>query len=131
MAGCVKQSAKPPIEGAWKLIYMKGPTDSIVYEFPGNLSGSQAKMWAGNHFTVVGKLLIDTLTYYNYVMGTFTLEGEKYTENIEIHTSPEYAGKTINLKLVIKNDTLTQIWPLNDEGEPVENANIEKYVRFD
>jgi len=130
ITGCKKQTVQSPVDGAWKLVYMKGITDSVIFELPGNTTGSVTKMWNGNHFSVVGKLTSDSLVINHYVGGTFSLDGEKYQENVEFHTFPENNGTIKNMKLVIKNDTLIQIWPVNENGDPAENSNIEKYIRY-
>jgi hypothetical protein len=120
------------IEGAWKQILHQTITgDSIVTDFPGKSDVDATKIWSGDHFMFVTRIKTDTLVEDNYGVGTFKLEGNKYEETISILGYKPWEGKTIKMKLEIKNDTLTQTYPVDDKGQMEKDwANIEKYVRI-
>jgi len=129
----VETSADSPMEGAWKLAYeyeVKGDNSTLL--FPGTSKGSEIKMWAGDRWALVGVFIEDSTLTDNFGGGRFTLEGTDYREIVEYHSAPEYLGQTVKLFLEIKNDTLTQIWPVDDQGEPVKSHYyMEKWVRFE
>jgi len=132
IAGCAEKR-KSPIEGIWKLTYGKwynwNPGDTLIYQFPGNMAIYHIKIFSKRNFTFVGHYSLDTLTHDNYGGGTYTFKGDRYVENIL------YAGKMIMNKKnkmiqVIKNDTLIQKWPVDENWKLAEKYCIEKYVRL-
>ena len=120
------------MEGAWKLVneYEVTGDDSAIL-FPGISKGSEIKMWSGDRWALVGVFMQDSTMTDNFGGGRFTLEGTNYQEIVEYHSAPEYLGQTVKLFLEIKNDTLTQIWPVDDQGEIIKSHYyIEKWVRM-
>jgi hypothetical protein len=88
-------------------------------------------MWDGNHFIFVGKYEIDTTTSYRFGVGTFTLNGNIYEENIKYHFEKFYENSKNKIWLEIRNDTLLHIYPVDDTGKPNPAKHwIEKYVRL-
>lgn len=130
LAGCNKEPANPVI-GAWDLIYARQViNDTTTATFPGNYQGSQVKMWSDNYWMFVGELAQDTITDQNFGGGSYTLEGLVYKETIKYHSNDDYKGQTLRMRIVVKNDTLIQVWPANETGEiDKSNYNTEKYVR--
>ena len=132
IGGCAREK-KSPLEGIWKLTYGKwynwNPNDTLTYQFPGNMNIYHIKIFSKKDFTFVGHYSLDTLTHDNYGGGTYTLEGDRYEENVL------YAGKAILSRkdrfiLEVKNDTLIQKWPVDENWKHVEQYSIEKYVRL-
>ena len=127
------QEKRSPMEGAWKLAYefeVKGEESTLI--FPGESRGSEIKMWAGDRWALVGVFIEDSIMTDNFGGGKFSLEGTSYKEIVEYHSAREYLGQTVKLFLEIKNDTLTQIWPVDEAGEPVKSHYyMEKWVRFE
>jgi hypothetical protein len=132
LQGCKTTSNPSPIEGTWRLaneFEVRGETSTSL--FPGNSRGSELKMWSGNRWSLVGVFLEDSVITDNYAGGTFTLEGTDYKERVEFHSAPEYLGQTVHLFLQVENDTLTQIWPVDENGVPVRELHyMEKWVRM-
>jgi hypothetical protein len=132
MLGCTPQKTSP-IEGTWKLVYgIWTSNDTVVYEFPGKLTGSQIKMWSKDYFVFAGRFKIDTAFSDNSGGGRYKLQGNRYEEDIQYHTETTAVGKTAKMLLEIRNDTLIQTWPLLDNGQ-IDKSNFdqEKYVRLD
>ena len=130
LAAC-KQEPVNPVVGAWDLIYAKQVVnDSTVATFPDTYQGSQVKMWCNNYWMFVGGFSQDTVKSDGFGGGSYTLEGIVYKETIKYHSSPDYVGQTIRMRIVVANDTLIQVWPANEMGE-VDKSNYtsEKYVR--
>jgi hypothetical protein len=126
--GSYAQGKKSSIEGAWKLIY--GKWTMIDQTFPAKIQGSAIKIWTKEHFAFVGRFKEDTTVMDNYGWGTYTLDGNKYSENIVLHTDKASIGKIINLILEIRNDTLTQSFPAGANWKLPEKYSTEKYVRL-
>jgi len=136
MAICLISSTQKTygqIEGAWRLVYLKAYTgDSLLYQFPSKTTTiNQIKMWSKDHFMFVGQYVSDTVTDDAYGAGTYTLKGKAYEEQILYHSTVDWIGTGIKMYLEIKEDTLIQIFPVNDQGEVVTNYHaIEKYIRY-
>ncbi|MDM8002828.1 MAG: hypothetical protein QUS66_07900 [Bacteroidota bacterium] len=130
LAGC-KQEPVNPVVGAWDLIYARQVVnDSTVSTFPGTYQGSQVKMWCNNYWMFVGEFTQDTVKTDGFGGGSYTLEGIVYKETIKYHSSKDYVGETIRMRIVVANDTLIQVWPADEMGE-VDKSNYtsEKYVK--
>ena len=132
MAGCEQQKSSP-LEGAWQLVYGKAISgDTLQYEFPGNVTASQIKMWSKNHFVFSGRFQMDTTAQDNYGGGTYTLEGNRYEEKLLYFPNQNSMGNTVKLWIEFKGDSLIQTWPVDDNGQIDEsNYRVEKYVRLD
>lgn len=123
----------PTIEGAWKLVSVKSVDGTSIAVFPGDWSGSQMKMWSKDHFAFVGyyKNNKDTIIYDSYGGGTYTLKGNRYDETILYHTDKKIVGQTIKMVIEIKNDSLFQTWPVDNNGKINPTSyTVEKYVKF-
>jgi hypothetical protein len=130
LAAC-KQEPVNPVVGAWDLIYARQVVnDSIVATFPDDYQGSQVKMWCNNYWMFVGEYSQDTIKSDGFGGGSYTLEGIVYKETIKYHSSKDYVGETLRMRIVVANDTLIQVWPADEMGE-VDKSNYtsEKYVR--
>jgi hypothetical protein len=132
LVSCTREELSP-MEGAWKLAYEYEFTgEEITLLYPGASLGSELKMWSGDRWALVGTFLEDSTITDVFAGGKFTLEGNDYKEIVEFHSAPEYLGQTVKLWLEIKNDTLTQIWPVDENGEPIlSHYYMEKWVRFE
>ena len=128
MFSCAEE-IKSPIEGTWQLV--SGEWGSIEETFPGQITGSDIKVWTEDCFAFVGKFQMDTVMIDNFGWGKYRfIEGINYEENIMMHKySPNLEGKTIKMLTEIRNDTLIQKWPVDDNWNLAENHSTEKYVR--
>lgn len=131
IGSCTQQGNKLP-QGAWQFVQGQHVyADSIVNSFPGKYSGSDIKMWSEKHFLAVGRFKIDTTFIENYVGGTYKLEGNRYEESILYHVNKNAVGQKVKMLLELRNDTLIQTYPVDDNGKPVKGVYyIEKYVRL-
>jgi len=133
MLGSCTQETTSPMEGAWRLAYeyeVKGESSTLL--FPGVSLGSEIKMWTGDRWALFGVFFEDSTVTDNFGGGKFTIEGTNYQEIVGYHSAKQYLGQTVKLFLEIKNDTLTQIWPVDEKGEPVKSHYyMEKWVRFE
>jgi hypothetical protein len=132
LGSCIQEGVSP-MEGAWKLVYeyeFKG--DRKILLFPGISKGSEIKIWSGERWALVGIFVEDSVMTDVFAGGKFTISGTDYREIVEFHSATEYLGQTVKLYLEIKNDTLTQFWPVDENGEPIKSHYyMEKWVRYE
>ncbi|HEX7410589.1 MAG TPA: hypothetical protein VF298_00425 [Bacteroidales bacterium] len=137
IGGCTQKKStiikdSKQLEGAWKLIYAKSiGSDSTASKFKLNYFGSQMKMWSKDHFTFVGLFKQKTTILDNFGGGTYKLNGNQYVESYLYNAAEDNVEMDVKMTLEIKNDTLVQIYPVDENGKFDPTAyNIEKYVRF-
>jgi len=127
IGSCTQKEVKSPIEGAWKMFYFSSP--EFPYTYPDQVQGSQIKIWTAEHFAFAGQFKMDTVVTDNFGWGTYTLEGNKYSENVVLHASKSTIAQTVRIILEIRNDTLTQKYRADENWNLPEKYSIEKYVR--
>ena len=123
IGSCTRQPvAKSPLDGAWDVISVRQMHGDTVSDYV----GSTLKIWSGNYYNFVGRWSLNGDTMNSFGWGTFKLEGDRYEENLVFP-----APNTIKMLLEIKNDTITQTWPVDDNGV-VDKSNyyVEKFVRM-
>jgi hypothetical protein len=118
--------------GAWKMVQMQRVDGGKVTNyFSEHYTVNQTKMWSEKTFMFVGKYEIDTATSYRYGIGTYTLNGNIYVEDIKYHFVESYEGHTNKIWLELRNDTLFHVFPVDDRGKPDQTRHwVEKYVRI-
>ena len=126
--GSCAQEKRSPIEGTWNLVY--GSWNSIDETYPADIGGGQIKIFTKKHYSYTGQFKTDTI-FDNHGCGSYTLDGNKYEEKIIYQYGGIDQNKIIKLLLDIRNDTLIQRWPANENWELAEKFRIEKYVRLD
>ena len=133
IAGSCSQPGNEFPQGAWQLVQVFSVSgNKVVKYFPASLPGSDIKMWSEGHFMFVGRFQNDTSYTDNFGGGRYTLDGNRYEEEIIYHADKGYVGAKVKMLLEQRNDTLIQIFPVNEIGEPNKLQHfIEKYVRLD
>jgi hypothetical protein len=126
LPGCV-QEERLPIEGAWMWLsadYSLDKTESPVQD-----DAEITKFWTGGHFAFIGQLRSGSTIEDRYGWGTYELDGNRYTEHVKFHYDPVYQGSSVRMILEIRNDTLIQKWPVDENWMLPEVFNSEKYIR--
>ncbi len=135
MAGGCTGKKRSPIEGAWKMVYFRSiRNDTVRMQFPGpKMEVSDIKLWSGNHVAFVGRFHRDSTFSDNYGGGTYKLEGNRYEESLDYHSNKSLVGKKLKMTIEIRNDTLFQIFPVNEDGEIADRSSyiVEKFVRLE
>lgn len=62
--------------------------------------------------------------------GTYSLNGDRYSERLEYCSAREWEGNTFEFKIKMEGDTLIQEGTEKVPGTGTERVNIEKYVRL-
>lgn len=122
-----------PLQGAWNLIYAQYiSNDTVVATFPGIYSGSGIKIWSKEYVVYVARYKKDTTDMDGYGGGPYKLNGNRYEETIQFFSVQSYVGNNVKMLMEIKNDTLIQTFPVDDNGQiDKSNYRIEKRVRLD
>lgn len=125
--GSCTQETRTPIEGAWQMVYATSGENT----FPNDITGSGIKVWTQDCVAFVGKFQIDTVMLDHFGWGKYRcIEGNKYEEDIVLHNiAPQNEGKTVRLLIDIRNDTLIQRYPADENWNLPENHQTNKYVR--
>jgi hypothetical protein len=130
---CANQENKFP-QGAWKNVQFQGVSiDSLGNKLIKNYDINVVKMWSEKNFSFIGQWKQDTIIRDFYGGGTYKLEGNRYEENVLYHFSKPGTVLNYTLKALIelKNDTLIQTSPVDDNGQINKNKySIEKYVQL-
>ena len=127
------KTSKLPIEGTWKLLtgtlVEKGDTTVTDYT-----KGKEfIKIINATHFAFLSHDLNkgkDSATAeYSSGGGTYTLNDDTYTENLEYCNAREWEGNSFNFTITINNDTLIQQGVEKIDSLGINRINTEKYVR--
>ena len=134
IGSCAKEK-KSPIEGAWQLVFAQIIAgDTVSKSLPGDALGSQIKIITKEHFIFVGQFtfLPDSTSSDNYGVGTYKFEGDRFEENAKYSSSKSSVGKKIRLLTEIRNDTLIQKYPADDDWKINKSKyNLIKFIRLE
>jgi hypothetical protein len=109
LLGCSSER-KNKVEGTWRLVSGWQKTADTTFQY------SQAhyhgiKMICGNHWAILGRSVRDKDSVDSYGGGTYTLEGNNYTESIEYFVVRSSIGNVVPFEVEVRNDTLIQKGP--------------------
>jgi hypothetical protein len=109
LLGCVNEK-KNAIEGTWRLVSGWQKTAEATDKYSqANYQG--IKMIYGGHWAILGRSVRDKDTLDNYGGGTYTLEGNNYTESIQYFVAKAAIGNVVPFEVEVRNDTLIQKGP--------------------
>jgi hypothetical protein len=125
------QSQDFSIVGTWQLVSLQIIRNGVtVTKITDSTKTQNLKSWSKESFLFAGKIINNNNTSYSCGSGTYNLKGNQYSENIKVHSNLGLEGKTINVYLDLKGDTLSQILPVNNIWDyDKNNCYIEKYIR--
>jgi len=131
--GSCTQEKKSPIIGAWQVIsWQRIADDTLMWKLGVDYTGTEMKIWSGNYFNFVGRYVRnrDTTIIDNYGGGTYKLDGIHCEESYLYFGERSLVGTSQRLLMEIKNDTLIQTWPCNENWQiDKSNYNIQKLTR--
>lgn len=112
------------LQGAWKLTYQKFTTPDTtieITEFP----MAQVKIFTKKYFSLS---TLDENNQFNGHYGTYTCDGNVYTENIEYSSIPDFMGHSYEFDTSLEGD----LWTI--KGEFVFNGQeiklVEKWAKM-
>ncbi len=140
LMGCSKpgetnenQKVTHPIVGTWKLLSSQTikAEDTIFTDF--TKGQEMIKIINDSHFAFLRHDLNkgqDSSAIYVAGGGTYTIDENKYTENLQYLNFREWEGNTFHFDIDIENDSLTQTGVERIEDLNIDQIIIEKYVRM-
>lgn len=136
MMGCQPSENEKGVDplsilGSWELVAAETTeggetTDTLV---PGR---RMIKIINPYHFSFVNHDVNqgqDSLAYFAAGAGSYTLDGQTYTEQLEFCTARAWEGHSFEFQLQIKGDTLIQQGVEKNEEIGVDRYIVEIYVR--
>jgi hypothetical protein len=127
--GCFAQANNSPLVGAWKLVY--GKWGAVEFTGKGNFIFNQTKVWLQDYISFLGEYGLGTPAISKqYGTSTYKIVGNGYEEIGICGSAKDFVGEKTKMLFEIKNDTLIQRWPADDNWKLKEGYNIEKYVRL-
>jgi hypothetical protein len=126
------QKQNHPMEGTWQVVSWQNMAgDSLVWKLGVKYTGTEMKIWSKDHFAFVGRYKQDTTFHDNCGGGTYKLDGTHYEESYLYFPDQKIVGTKARLLLEIKNDTLIQTWPVDENWKVIKNNyNIQKLTRL-
>ena len=102
------------LNGTWK--YISGSyksNDSINKATSDDINS--IKIYTDNRYSVITQILAEGDFFAH--SGSYSLEGDTYTESFKLHTNPDMVGRSSTFKyevrnkqLIISNDFMEEIW---------------------
>ncbi len=135
--GCTPTTTEKinPLEGTWELVSGKSTWADTSVTYPETDDWRMIKIISKKHFVFVNQ---DTSREesFGFGGGTYSLEGDSYTEHIEFFASPylDFIGKSFSFKSEVKGDQwiMSGTMPLKKMGLAENDMDIyEVYKRID
>jgi len=127
--------AKPdsPIAGTWQLLSHTETTKGVstVTDYTKDLK--MIKIINQTHFAFLVHSVNtakDSSNNFDAGGGSYTLDGNKYTEHLDYYKDKNWEGKSFDFTIRVKGDTLIQKGLEKVEKENIDRVIIEKYVRM-
>jgi hypothetical protein len=136
ITSCTENPKKDPqiadevsLKGTWKLltgtIIEKGDTTVTDY----TKDRSFIKIINDSHFAFLSHTLRKDTTDFSAGGGTYSLNGNDYTEHLEYCSAKEWEGHDFSFTVTITGDTLIQSGVEKIEAQGINRINTEKYIR--
>jgi hypothetical protein len=124
-------SSKSPVVGAWKMVSMQFfDSGKLVGTYPNDtIKGSQTKVWTDNYQEFVGESITPKDTMNNYGGGKYIFVGNHYTEYLDYFPVKSVVGTSTKMLLEMKNDTIIQSYPTDENFKLGKSYRVEKYIR--
>ena len=128
--GDPKIAEQVSLKGTWKLLtgtlIEKG--DTVVTDY--TTGRSFIKIINDSHFAFLSHTLRKDTTDFSAGGGSYTLNGNNYTEHLEYCNAKEWEGHDFSFNVSINGDTLIQSGVEKIEAQGIDRMNIEKYIRY-
>ena len=128
----INSDKSPALMGTWALVSGQTITkdDTVFTDY--TRGKKMIKIINASHFAFLrhdlnhGK---DSTADYAAGGGTYTLNGEDYTENLEYFNDRNWEGHSFHFKVRINNDTLYQTGVEKIDSLGIDQQIVEKYVK--
>src|SRR5215831_17546518 len=106
-----QQASKAPIEGSWRLVSASSITKGVSTETDYTGNTRMIKMLNGTHFAFIKhdiNLPKDSANHFDAGGGSYTLNGDQYTEHLDFYKDRNWEGQTFHFTVSFHGDTLIQ-----------------------
>jgi hypothetical protein len=120
----------PQMNGTWQLISGMTITKKDTAWYPKDFK--MIKIINNTHFAFLRHDLNppkDSSNHFDAGGGSYTLNGDQYTEHLDYYTDRNWEGKPFNFTVQINGDTLTQTGIEKVDAAGINRTIVEKYVR--
>ena len=133
LISCETRKSSPEITGTWQLISgtLIEKQDTTVTDYTKNKKF--IKIINRTHFAFLGHDLDkgkDSASFYSSGGGTYSLEGNSYTEHLEFCSDRAWEHNDFQFTISLDADTLIQRGVEKIEATGINRLNIEKYIRI-
>jgi hypothetical protein len=120
------------LNGTWRLISGTTITKGVATVTDYTKGSGMIKIINDSHFAFLRHDLNppkDSSNHFDAGGGSYTLDGDQYTEHLDYYSDRNWEGKSFNFTVSISNDTLIQRGMEKVENENIDREIIERYVR--
>jgi hypothetical protein len=142
LLGC--DSGKPnTVEGVWELVTAKETPPDTTIQYSGT-DHRQIKIITKSHFAFIyqkaggekftgegtDEQVLKRAKSFFAGGGTYSLDGDTYTEHIEFFFHPNFIGMSIPFKVKIEGDRLVQTGTMPYKAAGVSDRDVELYEEY-
>ncbi len=102
------------LNGAWKYVSGSYKSNNSINKATSDDINS-IKIYTDNRYSVITQITAEDDFFAH--SGSYSLEGDTYTESFKLHTNPEMIGRSATFKyelrnkqLIISSDSMEEIW---------------------
>jgi hypothetical protein len=129
---CSFKGEKRKIKGTWKIVSEETIINGERSVSVKDENHTGLKTWSDDYYMFLSKSVNGSAVSQTFGGGRYDLNGNNYVEYNDYHVAPNYRGRLLKIHLEIKKDTLTQIYPCDDNFNfDINNCNIQKYIKLD
>ncbi|MDB5015463.1 MAG: hypothetical protein JWQ84_295 [Mucilaginibacter sp.] len=121
-----------PVNGTWQLASGTTITRGVSTFTDYTKTQRMIKIINDSHFAFLQHRLNtpkDSSNKFDAGGGSYTLNGNKYTEHLDYYSDKNWEGKSFDFTVTVKGDTLVQTGLEKVEKENINREIIEKYIR--
>ncbi|MDB5006887.1 MAG: hypothetical protein JWP45_1280 [Mucilaginibacter sp.] len=121
-----------PVNGTWQLVSGTTITRGVSTFTDYTKTQRMIKIINDSHFAFLQHRLNtpkDSSNKFDAGGGSYTLNGNKYTEHLDYYSDKNWEGKSFDFTVTVKGDTLVQTGLEKVEKENINREIIEKYIR--
>lgn len=133
LQACNTKPTGMKITGTWQLVSGITITGGKLVRTDYKKGQEMIKIRNDSHFAFLKHDLHpekDSSTHFDAGGGTYTLQGNTYTEYLDYYSDRNWEGRTFKFTLTLHKDTLIQTGLEKVEKEGVDRTIIEKYIRL-
>ncbi|MBS1524760.1 MAG: hypothetical protein JST19_03865 [Bacteroidetes bacterium] len=129
----VPASTESPLNGSWRLVSSKSIVKKDTTDTSPKKGLETIKLYNDDHFAFFTHNTDKSVpAAYDSGAGTYTLNGENYTEHLKYCSEREWENHDFNFTLTVKGDTMQQrgVEKVDSGSVHIDHIIIETYARI-